>query len=446
MNTYIGKFLHAVFQDKNSQQDGYIQPQEVPISPDAWKAYWHGKGFPWRTEPEIDVKRQEELSRHRAIIPDIEKGIYPFKGMKLSRADVEWLLATHENGRGPVDWSDESQHSRAGIDVRGADLSRRDLSGLPLTRMLGGLGMRQNRAIHTYHRKEAVVILDEANLRQTHLEGAILYNVSLKEAGLTGAFLQGAEAFWANMEGSRLRGVHLEGATLRKVHLEGATLSDAYLSETDLRSAFFDSASTLTTLGSKDATALVSGVHWGGTDLTRIDWAQVKVLEDEKRAKKQTTRGPQLARLHEAVSAYRNLAIELREQGLDDVAARFTYRSQVLQRKIRWLQREFMRWLFSMFLALLTGYGYYMWRILAAYLFVVASCAVAYFVIGINHPPHLTLLQAFLESITAFHGRVFYELFTPDTPQIWVTAFEAIAGLLIESVFIAMLTQRFFDK
>ena len=87
-----------------------------------------------------------------------------------------------------------------------------------------------------------------------------------------------------------------------------------------------------------------------------------------------------------------------------------------------------------------------MWRILAAYLLVVTLCAVAYFVIGMYHAPHLTLLQAFLESVTAFHGRVFYELFTPETPQIWVTAFEAIAGLVIESVFIAMLTQRFFGK
>ncbi len=87
-----------------------------------------------------------------------------------------------------------------------------------------------------------------------------------------------------------------------------------------------------------------------------------------------------------------------------------------------------------------------MGRILVAYLLVVSVCAVAYFFIGIYHPPHLTLVQAFLESITAFHGRVFYELFTPDTPQIWVTAFEAIAGLVIESVFIAMLTQRFFGK
>jgi len=33
-----------------------------------------------------------------------------------------------------------------------------------------------------------------------------------------------------------------------------------------------------------------------------------------------------------------------------------------------------------------------------------------------------------------------------QTPQIWVTAAEAVLGLLIEGVFIAMLTQKFFGK
>jgi hypothetical protein len=41
---------------------------------------------------EIDPKRQAKLAQCQAITPDIEQGIYPFKGMKLSRADVEWLL------------------------------------------------------------------------------------------------------------------------------------------------------------------------------------------------------------------------------------------------------------------------------------------------------------------------------------------------------------------
>ena len=76
--------------------------KSVPTSPEEWRQYWQEKGFPWRTEPEIDAKWQEELSQCRIIVPDIEKGIYPFKGMKLSRADVEWLLAAHQNGYGPV--------------------------------------------------------------------------------------------------------------------------------------------------------------------------------------------------------------------------------------------------------------------------------------------------------------------------------------------------------
>jgi len=43
---------------------------------------------PWRTEPEIGPERQEQLTLCLAKTPDITRGIYPFKGMKLSRAFV----------------------------------------------------------------------------------------------------------------------------------------------------------------------------------------------------------------------------------------------------------------------------------------------------------------------------------------------------------------------
>ena len=132
MNKYVRKLFGVMFQNQQTQQVVPIQPQPTPTSPEKWRAHWQAKGFPWRREPEIDAKRREELSRCRAIVPDIEKGIYPFKGMHLSRADVEWLLATHENGRGPVDWRDESQRDREGLDLRGADLRGNDLSHLPL--------------------------------------------------------------------------------------------------------------------------------------------------------------------------------------------------------------------------------------------------------------------------------------------------------------------------
>jgi hypothetical protein len=88
-----------------------------------------------------------------------------------------------------------------------------------------------------------------------------------------------------------------------------------------------------------------------------------------------------------------------------------------------------------------------MWRILVAYLLIVLLCAVAYFVLGMYYQPHLSFLEAVLTSVTAFHGRVFSEPFLqPREPQLWVTAFEAVAVLVIEGVFIAMLTQKFFGK
>src|SRR5215211_5943903 len=72
--------------------------------PDAWRAYWQTLGRPWRTEPEIDDKRKEELARRRAIMPDLDQGEPAFSAMVLSRGDVEWLLETHDDGRGPADW------------------------------------------------------------------------------------------------------------------------------------------------------------------------------------------------------------------------------------------------------------------------------------------------------------------------------------------------------
>src|SRR6266567_340144 len=68
-----------------------------------WKAYWEAQGQPWRTEPEIDEERQKDLESRRSITPDMSfilGGFLLFKGVKLSRADVEWLLATHEDGVG----------------------------------------------------------------------------------------------------------------------------------------------------------------------------------------------------------------------------------------------------------------------------------------------------------------------------------------------------------
>jgi hypothetical protein len=113
-----------------SDQDFTKSPAIVrPLNDDkeAWVAYWMHQCQPWRTEPEIDPERQSYLNERRRIIADMKENSYPFKDIKLTRADVEWLLATHENGQGPVDWSDTSQRTRKGIDLCGANLCYVDL-------------------------------------------------------------------------------------------------------------------------------------------------------------------------------------------------------------------------------------------------------------------------------------------------------------------------------
>ncbi len=79
------------------------QQRPVDDDEDAWKACWKAQGHPWRSEPEIDIERQKYLAVRRTIVSDIKQGIYPYKDMKLSRADIEWLLATHEIVRGPLE-------------------------------------------------------------------------------------------------------------------------------------------------------------------------------------------------------------------------------------------------------------------------------------------------------------------------------------------------------
>ena len=97
-----------------------------------WRAYWQEHGQPWRLEPEIDAERQAFLDARRAIRRNVVRTVYPFEGVELTRADVEWLLATHENGRGPVDWDDPTQRRRRGLDLHGAVLTGVNLRYLPL--------------------------------------------------------------------------------------------------------------------------------------------------------------------------------------------------------------------------------------------------------------------------------------------------------------------------
>ncbi len=216
--------------------------------PDGWRIYWKACGQPWRVEPEIPLHR-------RRIKPNKDTHSYPFSQFRLTRADIEWLLATHEQGKGPVDYRAKGWGTRCGIEVRGADVRGVNLQGLPLSGLLGGYvdedGVTTGRCqlLSDTSLAEAGVHLEGANLSHAELAGsclagahlekaklfqAALYYADLRSTSLSGAFLVGAHLEYARfcytaLAGVDLRFAHLEGACLTAVEGEGVNLSSAHL-------------------------------------------------------------------------------------------------------------------------------------------------------------------------------------------------------------------------
>ncbi len=415
------------------------------------------QGYPWRTEPEIDAARQKYLAERRKIKPDITEGKYPFKDIELTRADIEWLLVTHENGLGPVDWSDTQQKEREGLDLRGADLRDVNLSGLPLACVYGGLKWNEWKDKTPEQRHMADVHLDGAILSNAHLEKALLRGAYLEGATLFKASLQEATLYRAHFGGAYLREAHLEKANLRYADLRGVYLRNAELAGADLRDTFFNAETDLegARLGDEQSGCVsLADVHWGDVNLSLVDWTRVTILGDEREAlQRHNSEGEmkssdkRLAEFQAAVRANRQLGVVLREQGLNELADRFVYRAQVLQRKVFWKQKKIGQYLFSLFLALLAGYGYRPWRAFLAYFLVITAFATVYFALGQTVGPALSLLGSFVFSMTSFHGRGFFPgEIALDDPLTVLAALEAFVGLLIEVTFIATLTQRLFSK
>lgn len=424
-----------------------------------WQAYWQTQGQAWRSEPEIDKKRQKRLEQLRAIEPQIEQNIYPFVGEKLSRADVEWLLATHEQGRGPVDWSDEEQRARTGLDLRGSDLSGLNLQHLPLARLQAGIYWYDSEhSLTPEHMRIGSANMAGVDLRETHLEGASLGYVNLRLAVLFSTRLEEANLTEAYLQESALYSTHLENANLTGAHLEGSYLFRAQLSGANLQEAFFDPATDLAGAvlsEKKERFISLAGVHWGGVDLSVINWSQVGYVGDEEQARQAKNGDGTLkdaeTRLQEyraAARANRQVAVALRDQGMSEEAMPFSYRAQKLQRSVYWRQRQTGRYLFSLFLDALAGYGYKPTRCFIAYACVILAFAAAYYLLGPASHIQLSPIEAVIFSMISFHGRGFAPSLSVGigSPIAIMTAVEALVGIIIELTLIATLTQRLFSR
>jgi uncharacterized protein YjbI with pentapeptide repeats len=252
---------------------------------DTWRMYWQDRGMPWRTEPEVEEARQQYLAERRAVTPDIEQGIYPFHdedgAITLTRADVEWLLATQPGG--------------VGLDVRGADLRGQDSSRLPLVQLRGGLGVEEyvhsvgrrgeREAVHLEQANLQEALLHQAALCQAHMDGANLQGARLANAFLNDAHLAGANLQFAilscaylavaDMQGANLSYAHVEGADMRGANLDGANIAGTLLQGADLWTATLQGAKGCEVeppfrLGPASA-AHLEGAHLEGIVATHAD-------------------------------------------------------------------------------------------------------------------------------------------------------------------------------
>lgn len=411
-----------------------LMSPEPPNTTDreGWIAYWKSKNLTWRTEPEIDEARQLELDKHRNIMPDIKKGIYPFRGIKLSRADIEWLLATHKEQQS-IDEDSTYRPNIARLDLRGADLRSVDLQGLPLSHLCASLNRNDSIDATLEQRHMAKVHLEGANLSFSHLEGAYLAHAFLIGANLSFTHLDNADLYRAHLENAHLKGTCLEGASLR--------------------GCFFNAETTL--YDAKLNGVSIADTHWHDMNLSRIDWDQVTELGDEIEARrpdrwdgKKKTKREKIIFYETAARANRQLAAALETQGMNGVAAKFVYHSQLIERKVAWEKRKFAQYLFSLFLSIISGYGYKLWRSLATYIIVIGVFAISYYLLSPLVKIPLTPLEAIVFSMTSFHGRGFSpgENIGLSSPLTVLAAIEAFVGLIVEVTLIATLTQRFFKR
>jgi uncharacterized protein YjbI with pentapeptide repeats len=449
----------------------------------------------WRLEPEISADRQMYLATLRDTPPLSTGDTDPFKGIKLTRADIEWLLTTHENHHGPVDWMDPQQRERRGINLCGADLRGEaghpsNLSRLPLSRanlrgahlegvslhaaLLNGVDLS---GAYLEGANLSQARLEQVDCLRAHLQSADLSEAHMHRASLRLAHLEGADLRLARLENADVRGAVLAGADLRNAHLEGADLKAAHLEgmlveeeerarlrvwvprypdnhpAANLSLSYFDMATSFdsVTLGVSGSFVRVADTRWNGVNLAVVKWPREPLLGEDLAAENaaKQNKDPDLA-LHElsaAVRANRQLAAVLREQGLNEVADHFAYRAQVCQREVFRRQGKSGAYLFSLLLAILAGYGYRLRRILFAYGSALIVFAIAYFATGQWFGgTHLAMHQAILVSLTAIHGRVFFSSFGLDNVQSWIAAVQSVVGIVIEGVFVAMLVQRFFAR
>lgn len=165
--------------------------------------------------------------------------------------------------------------------------------------------------------------------------------------------------------------------------------------------------------------------------------------EEQERAKAQRRKRLQISLDESAVRVNRQVTALLRDQGLSESADYFGFIAKVAERRLFWHRGAWLRLAGSWILAAVAGYGYRPLRAIITYLATICCFAGIYLALTRS----LSVLEAFILSATAFHGRGYLSVSGNLGNPIGLAAVvESSIGLLVEVLVIATLTQRFLSK
>jgi hypothetical protein len=202
------------------------------------------------------------------------------------------------------------------------------------------------------------VNLQGADLRDANLQGAKLWGANLQGADLRDANFQGANLIDANFQGAELWGTDLQGADLRDANFQGAELWGTDLQEARLHKVNFDNSNLWE---AKLDETVMNEIHGDKEKETK------KKLED----------------FEEASQIYRNLKNYFRNEGIYERSGHYYYREKVVEKKI-YKQENKGKYLGSLLLDLLCGYGEKPGRIIYSALTVIIISAILYYGVGIE--------------------------------------------------------------
>jgi len=261
--------------------------------------------------------------------------------------------------------------------------------------------------------------LQGAHLMGAHLQGAHLAFSNLQEANLLGANLQRANLWRANLQRA-----YLIGANLQRASLEGANLHG-----TDLHEAKFDDSS----LWRAELDEIVIGEMFGDKEKD----IETKLMEFE-----------------EASEIYHNLKNYFRNEGIYERSGNYYYREKVVERKI-YKQKNKGKYLGSLLLDLLCGYGEKPGRIIISSLSWIFLNSIMYFILGIEKgvvEVGLSLQAGFCENAINFLDCLYFSFVTfttlgyGDLHPVAITkafaAVEAFTGAFMLALFVLTMGRK----